>query len=219
MTDVEQCSLHWVKLPHETLYCVPNSMADAAFRQAIYAYSDYGYYGEIPQGLPTDVELLVRTLAHDSGLEKDRNTRRGQQKRMKDNSSKGKQKTEDGYAVPPADGDAVYNAEEVKRHAERCGLPVSDTTLETARHLADEYGLDQLLKAMTEAAQKKPTWPYVRGILENWKNGSVPWSKHNSNPKNNYEQHDDGETDAAEKAQLADLLREARNGDLDGNQP
>lgn len=200
MTDAEQRSLPWVKLWRSKLQkCIPSTMTDSEFRQAIYAYSDYGYYGELPQGLPPLVESVCLSFAEH--LDEDRDTRQGQRSRMKANR-KGKQKTADneneddededagdGEAVAPAppvsaagetvshaDADApadetssngVWSDEELIYQAKRCGLPTTESDLQTARRLAGEYGCLELNTAMQIAfMQKKSVWTFVEGVLK-----------------------------------------------------
>ena len=55
--------------------------------------------------------------------------------------------------------------EKIRRHAIWCGLKANEGGIMIAQELADEYGMDWLIRAM-HLAVDTPKWPYVKGILK-----------------------------------------------------
>lgn len=62
--------------------------------------------------------------------------------------------------------------EKIMRQAEKYGLKITEGSMTLAGNLADEYGLDRLLDAIT-CAVDVPKWSYVIGVLKKNRNNEV----------------------------------------------
>jgi DnaD/phage-associated family protein len=100
--------------------------------------------------------------------------------------------------------------------ARDAGLPFFPRNIETARDLANEYGLEWLLEAIKRAADgKAQTWGYVKGILRSWKehggmdDANKPRNATGSKRVTAQTYTQRNYTDAELNSQTLDLLREA----------
>ena len=73
--------------------------------------------------------------------------------------------------------ESITRDQAIEDAARDVGLMTSTQAMMEARDLADQYGLDELLKAI-RASMDVPKWAYVKGIL---KNGGVNEDGHTSN--------------------------------------
>ena len=139
-----------------------------------------------------------------------------------------KDKDEDGGVYTPAPADMPFGLTDaeidaslsrdqtIEQAARDAGLPFFPRNIETARDLANDYGMEWLLEAIKRTADgKSQTWGYVKGILRSWKERGGMDAENRPKPANdskrvtaqNYTQR--SYTDEELNSQTAALLREA----------
>ena len=197
MNDAEQRSMPWFKVWNEPLLKVSPILSDADFRAVFVALQDYATSGREPDGTLSDTASLAyswlvagvrkdreKYLKKCAQMEINRN--KGKQK-TEDDENEDNEDAGDGETVAPAPpvsaaGEAVSHADapadktssddgqndkELIYQAKRCGLPTTESDLQTARRLAGEYGCLELNTAMQIAfMQKKSVWIFVEGVLK-----------------------------------------------------
>ena len=121
------------------------------------------------------------------------------------------------FGLTDAEIDASLSRDQAIEQAARdAGLPFFPRNIETARDLANDYGMEWLLEAIKRTADgKSQTWGYVKGILRSWKERGGMDAESRPKPANdskrvtaqNYTQRN--YTDEELNSQTAALLREA----------
>ena len=97
MTNVEQCTMPWIKVRTDLLQKISPILSDADFRSVFNALIDYATSGKGPDGtLSSSASIAYNWLVASAKADREKYLRLCAQ--MKINRSKGKQKTEDAGA-------------------------------------------------------------------------------------------------------------------------
>lgn len=206
----------WIKLDVSKFMINSRYVDGEAIKRALDELMIYATTGEKPENpspIFNDLFPLVEKCCLDYQETCKRNQKitaeREEKKRQKEANA---QKNSEAKAKQDEQPDPTKDAQtdeqrQILEKAKYCGIPTStDAEKRNAFDLLSTYGLTEVLTAIEIAGQQnKKTWAYIKGTLDNRRNGTSKLQQQNG--KNSYITHPDSETEAAAKNAMNELLQ------------
>lgn len=207
----------WIKLDVSKFMINSRYVNGEAIKQALDDLMIYVTTGEKPENTSPifdDLFPLIEKCCLDYQETCKRNQKitaeREEKKRQKEANAK---KSNEANAKQDEQTSSTKDAQtdeqrQILERAKFYGVPTTAAgEMQSAFDLLSIYGLTEVLAAIEIAGQQnKKTWAYIKGILENRRNGTSKLPQQN-NGKNGYITHPDSETAAAAKNAMDELLQ------------